>query len=1089
MRKILSLVLVLSLVLGSMSMAFAASDLTADIENEAVKEAVQRLAAFGIVNGMDDGKYHPEKKVTREQFAKLVVEALGLGTAAEAAKGSTQFADVEADRWSSGYVNTAIGQGVLKGYPDGTFKPTKEVSYGEAITMLVRALGYKDEFLPGSWPGNYVAKAAELDITDDVNFAPSGTADRGSVAVMVNNTLDADVIKVDTYDGDSIKYEESNISLLEDKLDIDKVEDIRVIATKRLDDKLEADELRLLALEDKVGIDGVNYDEKDEIEVEFTGSVNAEALIGLEITGYFDGDELMFTEVETPESSYYRGIAYEDGYEGDATSDQGKDDDGKILLRGEGKYYKFDENVQLYINNEDRTDDIEFDKDEELMFNLTELLQEYDPQNGDESYAFGNVVLEKGKVTFVDVAVFETQNGIVEEVNEDDKMIEYVDTYTTDVNTGEELDLDDYDEFHVYTTDGASIELADIEKDDVIYFYEDGEDDDKAYVMVKRAATVAGELTKVKRGESGKGQSRGKVYLGEDSYYLASRFAYSLDEMDSLKGIGKAEDLDDIFEDVYNEDVKLVLDTKGRVALFSTDVDATTGNYAVVIKTDQGLDDELKLWTETGDTIVYDVDDYEDGIEFEDLAKGDIIEYDLEDDGTVDVIAKVYDASSEEAEGDNAQIVTLDEINKDNVEDEDSDNYFDQADSLYIDYSEYKDNGDNDDDDLDVLKWDDFKDLDIPSADSNNAVKALIVTDEDEDDEIELLAFVDNYDEVADDDSYVGYLVSYETDDDAYTVTVDVFGEGEQEYKVTDDDDQDAIKDAGHESLIVFVLRGGELKLKEIDEDYDDNEHYGSLDEGEVNIWFKDKDGDDIELYVGSESNVEEYKVDDDAVIYYDDESKNLNKLEEGDALEFIMKDGEILVIKYVEEADLEDEDKYDADKEDMDLEVEDEDVTLKVGDTADIEVTVDPSSADVTFESDDEDVATVDEDGEITAVAEGTATITVTAKKTGYETETVEVEVTVTEEAVATADVTVETLPFGTSTVFNVTLNSVDGLDDAAQFTVGAEDAEKVDIGDVDSASVVGDSVTMYVFDADGDLLATADIADGDTEVDLTLE
>ncbi|WP_432406894.1 S-layer homology domain-containing protein [Wukongibacter sp. M2B1] len=932
MRKILSLVLVLSLVLGSMSFAFAATDVTADIEDESVKDAVKRLAAFGIVNGMDDGKYHPEMKVTREQFAKLVIEALGLGTAAEAAKGATQFADVEADRWSSGYVNTAIGQGVLKGYPDGTFKPTKEVTYGEAITMLVRALGYKDEFLPGSWPGNYVAKAAALDITDDVNFAPSGTADRGSVAVLVNNTLDAEVIKVDTYEGSGIKYEESDVTLLEDKLEIDKVEDIRVIATKRLDDKLDADQLTLLALEDDVVVDGSDHEEDDEFEVEFTDAINAEALVGLEITGYFDDDQLIYSEIETPKANYYRTIAYED--------DDGGDDDGKMYLWETDEFYKFDSNVRIYINNEDRTDDIDWadDDDKELVENLWKLYADYTTE--DQTYAYGNVVLEKGKVTFVDVAVFETISGIVEKVDEDEKIITFTDTYTSSANDGEELDLDKYDEFHVMGIDGSTMELGDLEKEDTFYFYEDANDDDKAYVLVKRAEVVTGELTKVRKGNKDKDQSRGKVYIDDKAYSLASWFAYTLDEMDSIESAEKDLDMDDVFDDVYKEDIKVVLDTKGRVALFSTDVDATTGNYAVIIKKNSGMDDELKLWTETGDTIKYDIDDYEDDLEYSDLDEGDIIEYDLEDDGTIDVIAKVYDAGDNEAVGGkHVKLVTLDDINKDNVEDDDNDNYYDQGDSLYIDYSEYKENDDNDEDDLDVLKWDDFKDLDIPSADSNNAVVALIVTDEDDDDEIELLAFLENYDEIADDDSYVGYLLNYDTDDDVMTVEVDVFGEGEKEYTVSDEDDQDDIKDHDFEELVVFVLRGGELKLKDFS--YDDNEFFGDADGGKM--WFKEKDGNKIIVYVGDEDTTDKFKYDSKVVVYNGDDKENINSLDKGDAIEFIVKEGEIIALKYTEEEDLDDGMAVEDGEVDQDV----KDVEEMISDLPDVE--------DITLDDEDD--------------------------------------------------------------------------------------------------------------------------------------
>ncbi|WP_432663404.1 hypothetical protein R9X47_22835 [Wukongibacter baidiensis] len=344
----------------------------------------------------------------------------------------------------------------------------------------------------------------------------------------------------------------------------------------------------------------------------------------------------------------------------------------------------------------------------------------------------------------------------------------------------------------------------------------------------------------------------------------------------------------------------------------NTDDNPTTspGNFAVLIKKDSGLDDEFKLWIETGETVKYDIDDYENKLDYDDFNIGDIIEYSLEDDGTIDVIAKIYDASSGEAVGGkNVKLVKLDEINKDNVEDEDRDNYYDQSDSVYFDYSEYKENDHEDDDDLDVLKWKDFEDLDIPSADSSNAVVALIVANEDEDDEIRLLAFIDNYDEIDDNDSsendtYVGYLLGYVTDDDIMTVTVDVFGEGEKEYNVTDDDDQDEIKDYGIEELIVFVLRDGELKLKDFD---NNNELHGDADGGEM--WFCDKDGSDITVYVGNENTIEEYEVHNEVVIYHDDNAKNLNRINEGDAIEFILRDGQIIAIKYQEKEDL-DEDK-----------------------------------------------------------------------------------------------------------------------------------------------------------------------------------
>lgn len=235
--------------------------LVSDIEDEDVKNAVLRLNAFGVIAGMEDGKYHPDEKLTREQFAKILVTALKMDTAAQAGVGYKSFPDVAADRWSAGFIGVAAGQGLIQGYPDGTFKPAKEVTYAEAVTMLVRALGYKDEFLPGTWPGNYLAKGAEKDITKKVKFSDaSGIVNRGDAALMVNNTFDAKLVKVDQYEGTVVKYYESKKTLLEDKFDIIKAEDARIVATKRVDDGLKWDQVKIYFTKE------IKDAEKDKVE-------------------------------------------------------------------------------------------------------------------------------------------------------------------------------------------------------------------------------------------------------------------------------------------------------------------------------------------------------------------------------------------------------------------------------------------------------------------------------------------------------------------------------------------------------------------------------------------------------------------------------------------------------------------------------------------------------------------------------------------------------------------------------------------------------------------------------------------------------
>ena len=75
MRKVLSFVLVLSLILGSFSFAFGADAKTdgfSDVAGLECEGAVKVLAELGVVNGYTDGTYRPEKVVTRAEMAKPV---------------------------------------------------------------------------------------------------------------------------------------------------------------------------------------------------------------------------------------------------------------------------------------------------------------------------------------------------------------------------------------------------------------------------------------------------------------------------------------------------------------------------------------------------------------------------------------------------------------------------------------------------------------------------------------------------------------------------------------------------------------------------------------------------------------------------------------------------------------------------------------------------------------------------------------------------------------------------------------------------------------------------------------------------------
>lgn len=201
MKKVLSIVLTIAMVISLMpSVVFAAEKATyTDIKGLKCEAAVEQLTELGIVNGYEesDGTYtfRPDNPVTRAEMSKLTVASLGL----DPTSGTTKFTDMDNAKWAIPYVGYAESLGIVKGYGNGKFGPNDKVTYDQAITMIVRMLGYTDDSteMQGTWPANYVQKANELGILKDVNKTGSDPAPRGDIAIMLANALDIAMVYVD----------------------------------------------------------------------------------------------------------------------------------------------------------------------------------------------------------------------------------------------------------------------------------------------------------------------------------------------------------------------------------------------------------------------------------------------------------------------------------------------------------------------------------------------------------------------------------------------------------------------------------------------------------------------------------------------------------------------------------------------------------------------------------------------------------------------------------------------------------------------------------------------------------------------------
>ena len=128
-KRVLSLLLVLVMCLGLVTAASAASyDDMNGADKVTYTEAMDVLVALGIIQGTSTG-LEPDATFSREQAAKIISYICLGSTAAEAlAKTGGVFSDVEAGRWSAGYIAYCANAGIINGTGNGNFNPTGKVT-------------------------------------------------------------------------------------------------------------------------------------------------------------------------------------------------------------------------------------------------------------------------------------------------------------------------------------------------------------------------------------------------------------------------------------------------------------------------------------------------------------------------------------------------------------------------------------------------------------------------------------------------------------------------------------------------------------------------------------------------------------------------------------------------------------------------------------------------------------------------------------------------------------------------------------------------------------------------------------------------
>lgn len=189
----LTSLLVLVMALSALAVPAFAADTTgrfSDVTDEETILAVESLRLMGALDGYPDGTFQPEGSLTRAQFCKIAIYAMNGENELGLYNTITVFPDVKSSHWAAPYVNMAAkGKAIIAGYPDGKFHPEETVTAGQAVTILLRLLGYQDQDIGGVWPESYMALAAKIGLLEGVEAGGREALSRGETTRLFLNLL------------------------------------------------------------------------------------------------------------------------------------------------------------------------------------------------------------------------------------------------------------------------------------------------------------------------------------------------------------------------------------------------------------------------------------------------------------------------------------------------------------------------------------------------------------------------------------------------------------------------------------------------------------------------------------------------------------------------------------------------------------------------------------------------------------------------------------------------------------------------------------------------------------------------------------
>lgn len=160
---------------------------------------LEKFDHFAYVIGYPDGDVKPQNNITREEVAMIFYRLLTDESRNEWLSDANPFTDLENHEWSNRAISTLFNAGIIKGYPDGTFRPSDPITRAEFATIAAKfdklELNSTSKFTDifGHWAEKYITSSeikGWIKGYPDLTFKPEQDITRAEAMTLINNVLE-----------------------------------------------------------------------------------------------------------------------------------------------------------------------------------------------------------------------------------------------------------------------------------------------------------------------------------------------------------------------------------------------------------------------------------------------------------------------------------------------------------------------------------------------------------------------------------------------------------------------------------------------------------------------------------------------------------------------------------------------------------------------------------------------------------------------------------------------------------------------------------------------------------------------------------